>query len=178
MSTSTRPPVRQLPPSRRGPGRRERLKGLVTLRRVVSSVALSVAAALLVVGFQESQDGGVDVRQSRPAAVLEVFPTEGAASLRQEPIGAQLAEGLTGEIEVDGRPIPADQTERPAPITGTNAAAPRGLSGLNRVSFTPGPGKDIASLSPGAHTARILYWNQAAETREQAVAYSWSFTAS
>ena len=178
MSTSARPPVRQLPPSRRRPGRRERLQGLVTLRRAVSSVALAVAAGLLVVGLQESQDGGVDVRQSRPAAVLRVFPTEGAASLRQEPIGAQLAEGLTGEIEVDGRPIPADQTERPAPITGTNASAPRGLSGLNQVSFTPGPGKDIVSLSPGSHTARILYWNQIGESRAQAQAYTWSFKAS
>lgn len=176
MSTTTRPPVRQLPPEKRP--RRNRLQGLITTRKVVSSVALAVAAALLVIGFQESQDGGVDVRQSRPAAVLRVFPTEGAASLRQEPIGAQLADEFTGEIEVDGKPIPADQTERPVVATGPNAPAARGLSGLNQVSFTPGPGRDIASLSPGAHTARILYWRKAGETREQAAAYSWSFTAS
>jgi hypothetical protein len=154
------------------------LEGLVTTRRVVSSVALAVAASLLVIGFQESQDGGVDVRQSRPAAVLRVFPTEGAASLRQEPIGAQLADEYTGEIEIDGRPIPADQTERPVVGTGPNSPAARGLSGLNQVSFTPGPGRDIVSLSPGAHTARILYWKKVGETRDQALLYSWSFTAS
>ncbi len=178
MSTSTRPPVRQLPPARRRPSRRDRLRGLVTRRRVVSSLALSFAAALLVIGFQESQDGGVAARQSRPAAVLSVFPTEGAASLRQEPIGARLADEFTGEIEIDGRAIPVDQTVRPVVATGDNAPAARGLSGLNQVSFTPGPGQDIVSLSPGTHSARILFWRTAGETREQAAAYSWTFTAS
>lgn len=174
MSTTTRPPVRELPPSRRRPGR---LQGLVTRRRVVSSIALSFAAALLVLGFQESQDGGVEVRQSRPAAVKDVFPAEGASALRQEPIGAQLAEEFTGEIEVDGRPIPVDQTERPVVSSGGNAPAARGLSGLNQVSFTPGPGKDITTLSPGNHVVRILYWRTVGETRESAAAYSWTFTA-
>jgi len=177
MSTTTRP-VRPLPPSDR-PGRGHRLRGLVTRRRVVSSLVLAVATALLVIGLQESQDGGSGTaRQSRPAAILRVFPTEGAASLRQEPIGAQLADDFTGEIEVDAQPIPVDQTERPTPLTGTNDPAPRGLSGLNQVSFTPGAGKAIESLSPGGHVARILYWLKVGETREQAQAYSWSFTAS
>jgi hypothetical protein len=174
MSTTTQPPVRQLPPSRRRPSR---LQGLVTRRRVVSSLALAVASALLVIGFQESKDGGVEVRLSRPAAVLRVFPSEGASSLRQEPIGGQLADEYTGEIEVDGRPIPVDQTERPVVATADNAPAQRGLSGLNQVSFTPGPGKDITSLAPGKHTARILFWLKAGQTRSQAMVYSWSFTA-
>lgn len=176
-STSTRPPVRPPSPAVR-PGLRDRLRGLVTTRRVVSSLVLAVAAALLVVGLQASQDGGSTVRQSRPAAVLRVFPTEGAASLRQEPIGAQLADDFAGELEVDGAAIPVDQTERPAPLTGTNSPAPRGLSGLNQVSFAPGPGKVITSLSPGGHVARVLYWKRVGETRDQAQAYSWSFTAS
>lgn len=174
MSTSTRPPVRELPPSHRRPSR---LQGLVTKRRVVSSLALAVAAALLVIGLQESQDGGVDVRLTRPTPVLDVFPTEGASSLRQEPIGAQLADEYTGEIEIDGRPIPVDQTERPVVATGDSAPAPRGLSGLNQVSFTPGPGKDITSLQPGPHAARVVYWLKAGETRAQGKAYSWTFTA-
>ena len=176
MSTTSRPPVRQLPPGRTARG--SRLQGLVTTRRVVSSLALAVATALLVVGFQESQDGGVDLSQSRPAAVLRVFPGEAASSLRQEAIGAQLADEFTGEIEVDGRAIPLDQTERPVIASGQNAPAARGLTGLNQVSFTPGPGKDIVSLSPGTHTARILFWRKVGGTREQADAYSWTFTAS
>jgi hypothetical protein len=175
MSTTTSP--RPLGPGEQ-PGRRHRLQGLVTTRKVVSSLALAVAAALLVVGLQESHDGGTSVPQSRPSGVIRVFPTEGAASLRQEPIGAQLADELTGEIELDGRAIPVDQTERPVVASGQNAPAARGLSGLNQVSFTPGPGKDVVSLSPGAHTVRILYWNQASETREQALVYTWSFNAS
>jgi hypothetical protein len=179
MTTSSRPQVRELPPERRRPGRRDRLRGLVTRRRVVSSLALSVAAALLVIGLQESQDGGTAAFQSRPAAVLSVFPAERAASLRQEPIGARLADEFTGELEVDGRPIPVDQTERPPVVTpGESAAAPRGLAGLNQVSFTPGPGKEITSLDPGPHTARVLYWRKIGETREQAAVYAWTFNAS
>lgn len=174
MSTITRPPVRELPPSRRRPSR---LTGLVTRRRVVSSLALAVAAALLVIGFQESQDGGIDVRQTRPAAVLRVFPGEGANALRQEQIGAQLADEYTGELEVDGRPIPVDQTERPVAATGESAPAQRGLTGLNQVSFTPGPGKDITTLRPGDHVARVLFWRSAGETRDQAATYSWTFKA-
>lgn len=178
MSTSTRPSVRQLPPGRRS-RRRDRLHGLVTRRRVVSSLALAVAATLLVIGLQESQDGGVELRLSRPAAVLRVFPSEDAASLRQEPIGAQLADDFTGELEIDGRPIPLDQLERPeVAVAGDNAPAARGLSGLNQVSFTPGPGKDIVTLAPGSHTARLLFWRKIGETSAQAAPYSWGFTAS
>ena len=177
MSTTTRPHVRPLPP---GPParRRDRLRGLVTRRRVVSSLALACAFALLVVGLQESQDGGVELRQSRPAGVLRVFPTEGASSLRQEPIGAQLADELTGELEVDGRPIPLDQLERPEPIAADSSPAARGLAGLNVVSFTPGRGKDIETLEPGSHTARLLFWRKVGETRAEAAAYTWTFTAS
>lgn len=177
MSTTARPPARQMPPGEPSRGR-SRLRGLVTRRRAVSSVALAIAAALLVVGFQESKEPGVELRQSRPAPVLRVFPVEGAASLRQEPIGGQLDDDFTGELEVDGRPIPLDQLERPEPIQGDNAPAVRGLSGLNQVSFTPGAGKDITSLAPGTHTARLLFWRKVGETSEQAQAYSWSFTAS
>lgn len=174
MSTTTPRPVRELPPSRRRPSR---WQGLVTRRRVVSSLLLAAASALLVLGLQASVDGGDQVRQSRPVQVLRVFPAEGATSLRQEPIGAQLADEYTGEIEVDGRPIPVDQTERPVVATGQNAPAQRGLSGLNQVSFTPGAGKDISSLTPGRHTARVLYWLKIGETRERAMAYSWTFSA-
>jgi hypothetical protein len=174
MSTTTRHPVR---PAEGPKGRKGRLAGLVTTRRVVSSLALAGAAAALVIGFQGASDPETVVR-NRPAGVLRVFPGEGAASLRQEPIGAQLADDLTGEIEVDGRPIPVDQTERPVVATaGDTAPAARGLSGLNQVSFTPGPGKDISSLTPGDHVARILYWKKVGETRDQAQSYSWTFKA-
>ena len=174
--TTTRTPVRPLPPSHRRPSR---LQGLFTRRRVVSSLLLAVATAGLVAGLWDSVDGGgTTAPQSRPAAVLAVFPAEGAASLRQEPIGARLADEYTGEIEVDARPIPADQTERPPVGSGPNAPAPRGLSGLNQVSFTPGPGKEIESLEPGTHTARIVYWRKIGESREQAAVYTWTFKAS
>jgi hypothetical protein len=46
------------------------------------------------------------------------------------------------------------------------------------VSFTPGPNQVIESLRPGPHVARILYWMKVGETRDQALAYSWTFTAS
>jgi len=177
MSTTNGRPTRQLPPAA-APGQAGRVRGLVTRRRLVSSVALAIAASLLVLGFWESEEPGVELRQNRPAPVLRVFPVEGAASLRQEPIGAQLGDDFTGELEVDGRAIPLDQLERPEPIQGDNSPAVRGLSGLNQVSFTPGAGKDISSLEPGSHTARLLFWPKVGGSREQAEVYSWSFSAS
>ena len=62
--------------------------------------------------------------------------------------------------------------------TGDNTPAARGLSGLNQVSFTPGPDKEIETLNPGPHVVRIFYWKKLGETRDQAATYSWSFTAS
>lgn len=89
-----------------------------------------------------------------------------------------MADEFTAELEVDGRPIPLDQTLRPVISAGDNTPAPKGLTGLNEFSFTPGAGKDISSLSPGTHTVRVRYWLSVSETIDQAMAYSWTFTAS
>lgn len=157
--------------------RPSRVRGLVTTRRVVSSVALAVATGLLVIGFQGARDQTATVQAVRPAAVLLVFPAEGASSLRQEPIGAQLADEFTGELAVDGAPIPLDQTQRPGSIGKDNTPAAAGLAGLNQYSFAPGAGKEIERLAPGPHRATIYYWDRVTGSRETAMAYDWTFTA-
>ena len=171
-TTTTRSPVRELPPSRRRPSR---LVGLFTKRRVVSSLLLAVATALLLAGLWESEDQGTVTVQRRPAAVTAVFPGEGTVAPPQQSVGAALSPGLTGELEIDRRPIPADQTERPRAATGQNDPAQIGLAGLNQVSFTPGKGKEIEALEPGDHRARIFYW-PIGETRQQAKSYEWDFS--
>ena len=167
------------------PARREdvaprgsRLRGLFTTRRVVSSLALAIATGLLVIGFQGARDEQTSVRLARPAPVMLVFPAEGASSLRQEPIGAQLADDFTGELAVDGDPIPLDQTQRPGTIGKDNTPAAAGLAGLNQYSFTPGAGKEIERLAPGPHHATIYYWLRVGGSREAAESYSWTFSAS
>jgi len=145
------------------------------MRRVIISLLLAVAGGCLVIAFQESADPRTEV-SVRPAGVIEVFPSEGARVLRQERVGAQLADGLTGELEIDGVSIPLDQLLRPQDPIGSDAGpAAKGLAGLNEVSFTPGPGKEIERFRPGDHTARILFWDRLTSSRERAEAYSWRF---
>jgi hypothetical protein len=158
---------------------RGRLASLFTLWRLVVSLLLAIAGGCLVIAFQEAADPQPEVNL-RPAAVVSVFPAEGARVLRQERIGAQLADGFTGELEIDGVAMPLDQLARPQDPIGSDAGVPaaKGLAGLNEVFFVPGTGKEIERLRPGDHRATILFWDRATSSRERAETYSWDFAVS
>ena len=155
--------------------------GLVNRRRIVISLLLALALGMLLLGFWGSRDAEIPLKL-RPVEIVRVFPAEGdPLRLRQEPVGFQLAEDYTGELRIDGVDIPLDQLQSPDRIPaggGDNRPAPAGLSGLNEFSFRPGAGTDIERLAPGDHTATALYWRRGIETRDQARAYTWKFTAS
>lgn len=167
----------QVPAVRRG--RSPAWRRAVTPWRIAVSLLLALAAAFIVIAFQQSADPRAEVR-IRPAAVVQVFPQEGARVLRQERIGAQLADGYTGELEIDGVSIPLDQLVRPQDPIAADAATPaaKGLAGLNEVSFTPGDGKEIERLGSGDHLAEIIFWNRATSSREAADRYTWRFSVS
>ena len=155
----------------------ERVRGLFIPRRIVISLVLSVAVAMIIVGFLEA--GGPEPPQARPAEILRVFPGEkDPIGLSQQPVGYQLADEFTGELRIDGRDIPLDQLERTDPVGGDQAPAARGLAGLNQVQFTPGQGKEFSRFQPGSHSAVAFYWKRLGETRDDARSYQWSFTAS
>lgn len=148
-----------------------------TPQRVVISLALALAGFCLILAFTQSVDQ--QPRTSlRPRQVVDLQPEEGAPlAVRQGAIAAQLAPGWTGRLQIDGKDIPDDQTERPASGLNASGASP-GIAGLNRYSFTPGPGKELTTVGPGPHTATIIFWPT---TLEEGAAgtdrYTWHFNA-
>ena len=135
------------------------LRGAV-VRRLVTGGLLALAAGLLFIAFATSEDEPVPPARDR--AIRRVFPDDGTVAIRQDSIGIELAFGYSGVLQIDRTEIPDDQLNR--------------IAGINRLSFTPGEGKEITALSPGRHCATALFW-PTGETRDDARRYSWCFTA-
>ncbi len=135
------------------------MRDLFTLRSVVISILLAVAAGGLVFAFTSSKDEPPPARVSGP--VEAVSPRPGSLALRQETITADLASGYTGVLLVRGVEIPEDQLQR--------------TEGLNLVSYTPGPDTETGPLDPGKARITVVYW-PLAESRSAAQRFSWEFT--
>jgi len=124
-----------------------------------------IGVTLLIIGGHAQVNGPATIQRNPEIVVLE--PNESDQLLPQGEVGAQLRGGLTGQLNIDGRPIPKDQME------------PDG--GLNAVVFDPGPGKDIQEFTKGGHTAVLEWWPNTIATAEEARAehqfrsYTWSF---
>jgi hypothetical protein len=111
-------------------------------RRIVITLLLAIALGGFFYAFTRPTD-----RQQpalRDAAVRHVEPAPGDLVLRQTEIAVDLDPTYTGILTIDGHHIPEDQLDR--------------IRGLNRVSFTPGEGKDFTKLSPGRHCAGVELW--------------------
>ena len=82
--------------------------------------------------------------------------------LRQAEIGIDLKPGWTGDLAVNGVPIPEDQVRRNDP--------------LNQVFFTPGPGKEIEQFNSGTVIVVASIWRPVdGETRDDARQVVWRF---
>lgn len=132
---------------------------LFTLRRLVLSLLLAVAAGSLVYAFVSSNDEEV---AELPTGIVRVFPDDGEVALRQDAIGMDLAFGYEGALQLDRTELPADQVAH--------------IEGINRYSYTPGQGTETGALAEGRHCATAVYWHQS-ETRDDARTFTWCFTA-
>lgn len=132
---------------------------LFTLRRIVLSLGIVGALALIGIGFSltEEPDRSEKIFDS---AVRQVFPAGGELDLRQSDIGFQLAPDYEGRLQVDGINIPDDQV--------------RFQVGLNIWLFRPGPDTETGALRPGRHTATAIFWPKG-KTESDSRSYSWSF---
>ena len=130
------------------------------VRPVVVTALLGLAAFLLYVGVQSQSEVEPEVRR---AGIARVFPEPGAVALRQDAIGVELEFGYSGRIRVDRRDIPDDQIDT--------------IAGINRLSFTPGAGKEIESLDEGRHCVSVLVWPSAEGEDAAGRPYTWCFTA-
>lgn len=138
-------------PSTESPRRRK-------IRRLIYAALLSVAAVSFVGAFFLFEP---EEELVRPQAIRSVSPIEDAQEVRQTSIYAELSPGFDGELTLDSRPIPLDQTDKL-------------LTGGNRIGFTPGPEKEFSKFSPGKHCATVMYW-PVAEGRDSASTYRWCF---
>lgn len=131
---------------------------LITPYRVIVSVLLASAAAMLYVGFVSSVDRTPE-DTLRDQRVVTVEPAADGSALRQSRIFVQLADNYTGVLVIDGREIPEDQLDR--------------REGLNTVGFTPGPGLEIDELNPGERCAVVVYWPASSTREASSTSYRW-----
>ena len=130
------------------------------MRRSVYGVVVIVALLALFLAFDRGREAEPPVVRG---PVLRVFPEPGTVALRQDAIGVDLAFGYDAVIKIDARVIPDDQLDR--------------VTGINRVSFTPGEGKEIETLDEGRHCASVRYYNAGDTPEDASQPYSWCFTA-
>ncbi|MBW3615699.1 MAG: hypothetical protein KY439_10390 [Actinobacteria bacterium] len=121
---------------------------------------LGVAAFLLVLGFQSKSEEPVAVRR---VGLVRVFPEPETVAVRQGSVGAELSFGYEGRLRIDRVDIPDDQLDR--------------ISGINRLSFTPGADKEIPDLAEGRHCATVIFWAAATGPDSAGRPYTWCFTA-
>lgn len=130
------------------------------------AIVIGTLAVVISLGVVLLDRSDTDTRAERiyPTAVEVVTPRPGELVRRQDTITADLRNGLTGVLLIDGREIPLDQLEIVKP--------------LSQISFRPGPGKEIESLDAREHTATVLYWVGTQLDRPTKVSsYSWRFRA-
>ena len=133
---------------------------LFTVRRLIISVLLAFAVALLLFGFAGTRDTTAKTVY-RDAAVEKTWPGPDDLDLRQSRIGIDLITGYTAELKVDGTPIPDDQVER--------------VVGLDQYFYTPGPGTETGALAPGRHCATATLHLVGAADTDPGRPFSWCF---
>lgn len=122
---------------------------------------LAIAAALFAAAVVIYRD--TPRPSSLPVAIQSVSPESGDSVLRQENITVDLAVGYTGELVVNGVPIPEEQLFR--------------AEALNTMTFEPGVDKVIGTLLADQNCMRVRYWLIAGSEADARV-YDWCFESS
>ncbi len=120
---------------------------------------MGLCAFLLYVAADSQAEEPETVRR---AGLVRVFPEAGTVSLRQAAIGAELSFEYSGRLAIDRRPVPDDQIDK--------------IPGINRLSFSPGAGKEFESLDEGRHCVSLTYWRTAEGEAGAGRPYTWCFT--
>ncbi|HEY6532828.1 MAG TPA: hypothetical protein VIY72_11020 [Acidimicrobiales bacterium] len=122
------------------------------------ALLVGVIVVCVVVLYQKAAENETDLDRGN---IEQLLPTRDAKILQQEPIGIDLAPGYEGTLALNGEPLPEDQLGV--------------VPALNRVTFTPGPGKAYEALPAGQNCLKATYWKT--ETGpSQSTDYTWCFT--
>ena len=108
-------------------------------------IVVGVCAAVLVgilAGLSTRND---TTTPDLPAGIIELFPPRDLVVRAQEQIGAKLDPDLTGELTLDGTPLPLDEYE---------------LQGIDigRIFWKPGVNHVFEEHEPGQHRITLRYW--------------------
>jgi hypothetical protein len=128
---------------------------------VIVGVVAIVVLNLAIFGL-DSSDTSPEGR-TLPSTIDALTPPPGELVRLQDTIGADLRDGLTGVLLLDGVEIPEDQLERVDP--------------LSIVTFRPGPDQELERFEPGEHNLTVLFWEQGEPRPADPDSYSWSFRA-
>jgi hypothetical protein len=127
---------------------------------VVVGVLAVLNLAFFIGRAQDSSEPGVNLL---PSAVESVSPEPGTQADRRITVTADLLDGLTGVLEIDGQRLPEDQLDY---------VEPQGI-----ISFQPGPDQELSSFEPGEHTVRVLYWKATEDEPSDPDSFGWRFRA-
>ena len=129
------------------------------LRPLVVCALLGLSAFLLYAAVEAQAEEEPPVTR---AGITQVFPEAGSVAVRQDAVGVELGFGYDGRLAIDRRVIPDDQIDR--------------IGGINRISFTPGPGKEFESLDEGRHCVSLTYWRTSEGEASAGRPFTWCFT--
>lgn len=141
--------------------------------KLVAAAILAVVAGLGVVAYEmasESADDQVASSGGTREFVEQLVPAGDSQVLQQGTVGVDLVTGWTGELSIEGVPIPPSDLDSSQESSGDTVS-----SGLERLTFTPGPGKVMATLPLGPVCAQALVWERAAGRDNSQRTVSWCF---
>jgi hypothetical protein len=141
--------------------------------KIVAAAVMAVVAVLGVVAYRLAADSSDDPVASSGGTrefVEQIIPTNDSQVLQQGTVGIDLVTGWTGELTIDNVPIPASDLD-----VGDNTSSETVSSGLERITFTPGPGKALESLPLGPVCAQAVVWERSAGRDNSQRTVSWCF---
>jgi hypothetical protein len=145
---------------------------------LVVSALIAAGLALVIVGFASGRTG--ENATTLPPEILVLYPKPGELVLRQSEVGAKLQPGYRATLRIDQQDLPTyDVVANDANPGGTfnQSLDARFDPGQGTVLFLPKTGATISKFDPGDHTITVFYW-KVTETRNDALAFSWSFKVS
>ena len=108
-------------------------------------IVFGICAAILVAVIAGLSTQNNTSTPDLPTGIVELFPPRDLVVRAQERIGVKLEPELTGELTLDGTPLPLDEYD---------------LQGLDigYVFWKPGVNQTFDELEPGPHRISLHYW--------------------
>lgn len=120
---------------------------------VVAIVALAITGLVYIDSGDDVTGGG--------GVIQQLIPPRNAQIVQQQEVGLRLAPGYDAELTVNGTPIPTTQLDK--------------TTGLNLITFQPGPNKVIEQLDAGENCVLATFWRVETGPDESST-FSWCFS--